>query len=83
MKIRYVYTVTRKMESPGSTLANVKEQFLLCVKGNAREELYAGERFDAIGNSLELETIKVELQVYRSGKTPNSITRDGSWEKVA
>ena len=74
MKIRYVYTVTRKMESPGSTLANVKEQFLLCVKGNAREELYAGD---------DDETIKVELQVYRSGKTPNSITRDGSWEKVA
>lgn len=74
MKIRYVYTVTRKMESPGSTLANVKEQFLLCVKGNAREELYAGD---------DDETIKVELQVYRSGKTPNSITSDGTWKKVA
>jgi hypothetical protein len=74
MKIRYVYTVTRKMESPGSTLANAKEQFLLCVKGNAREELYAGD---------DDETIKVELQVYRSGKTPNSITRDGTWKKVA
>ena len=42
------------MESPGSTLANVKEQFLLCVKGNAREELYAGD---------DDETIKVELQM--------------------
>jgi len=72
MKIRYVYTVTRKMESPGSTLANVKEQFLLCVKGNAREELYAGD---------DDETIKVELQVRKSGK-PHA-REDWNWEKVA